>query len=367
MNLRRILLYLKIDAKSFMRGRSGPFFMIIFPIILILLFGSIFGGSATLSKTPLVVQNLDQGNASWQLVNEINSTGLFQVTVIGSNSNLSTYITHNGITDALLIPANFSEYYANGTIAITYLVDPSDQVSYAYGQVLLNDLTQYYNANLTGAKQVFLSEQPVVGKITKTVDYYIPGFIGFTILSGVFALIYQVPNYREKKIFRQLSFVGLTKSEWLASSVIFFTLTTFISDIVLVGVGVLVFHTNLTMTVTAVLLAGLIIFLGLISFLSIGLLSGLLTKEENSAALVGNVIFYPMLFLSGVFFPISDMPKFLQVFAEFLPLTYFIRALDNIMLFSDYPAVIIPIIFMAIAALVLFVIATFAATKKERL
>ena len=41
MNLRRILLYLKLDAKSFMRGKTGPFFLIVFPIILILLFGSI--------------------------------------------------------------------------------------------------------------------------------------------------------------------------------------------------------------------------------------------------------------------------------------------------------------------------------------
>lgn len=235
------------------------------------------------------------------------------------------------------------------------------------GQTLANEIAQSYNSNLSGGKSVSLISRPVLEKFTKTIDYYIPGFIGFTILSGVFALIYQVPNYREKKIFRQLSFVGLTKSEWLAASVIFFTLSTFISDLVLVGIGYTVFGANISLSVSSILLSAVVIFLGMISFLSIGLLAGLLTKEENSASLIGNVIFYPMLFLSGVFFPISDMPAFLQVVAEFLPLTYFIKALDNLILFNNIQAVAIPITIMAVTAVLLFFVASYIATKRERL
>ncbi len=367
MKLSRILLYLKLDAKSFMRGKTGPFFLIVFPIILILLFGSIFGGSGISSKTTLVVQNLDPGSDTWAIVEGINQTGLFSVIVIAPDVNISTYIAQNSIDSALQIPENFSANFANGVISLTYYSNPSNPVASALGQTLANDIAQSYNSNLAGGKSVSLVNRPVLAKFTKTIDYYIPGFIGFTILSGVFALIYQVPNYREKKIFRQLSFVGLTKSEWLAASVIFFTLSTFLSDLILVGIGYAVFGANLSLTIRSILLSALVIFLGMISFLSIGLLAGLLTKEENSASLIGNVIFYPMLFLSGVFFPISDMPAFLQIVSEFLPLTYFIKALDNLILFNDIQVVILPIIIMAVIAVLLFFSASYIATKKERL
>ncbi len=350
-----------------MRGKTGPFFLIVFPIMLILLFGSIFGSSAASSKTPLVVQNLDPGNVTWDIVNNINQTGLFSVDIIAPNVNISTYIARNSIDSALQIPANFSANFANGVISLTYYSNPSNQIAAALGQTLSNEIAQSYNSNLTGSKNVLLVSKPVLEKFTKTIDYYIPGFIGFTILSGVFALIYQVPNYRQKKIFRQLSFVGLTKSEWLAASVIFFTISTFISDIILVGIGYSVFGANISLTVQSVLLSALVIFLGMISFLAIGLLAGLLTKEENSASLIGNVIFYPLLFLSGVFFPISDMPAFLQVVSEFLPLTYFIKTLDDLILFNNIQATVLPIIIMAVLAVFLFVVASFIATKKERI
>ena len=363
MNLRRILLYLKLDAKSFMRGKTGPFFLIVFPIILILLFGS----SGATAKTTLVVQNLDPGNDTWGIVNSINQTGLFSVVVIAPDVNISTYIAQNSIDSALQIPENFSVEFSKGVISLTYYSNPSNQIASALGQTLANEIAQSYNSNLTGSKSVLLVSRPVLEKFSKTIDYYIPGFIGFTILSGVFALIYQVPNYREKKIFRQLSFVGLTKSEWLAASVIFFTLSTFISDLVLVGIGYAVFDANLSLSIQSILLSAVVIFLGMISFLSIGLLAGLLTKEENSASLIGNVIFYPMLFLSGVFFPISDMPAFLQVVSEFLPLTYFIKALDNLILFDNIRAVVLPIIIMAVTAVLLFFAASYIATNRERL
>ena len=367
MNLRRILLYLKLDAKSFMRGKTGPFFLIVFPIILILLFGSIFGSSGATAKTTLVVQNLDPGNDTWGIVNSINQTGLFSVVVIAPDVNISTYIAQNSIDSALQIPENFSVEFSKGVISLTYYSNPSNQIASALGQTLANEIAQSYNSNLTGSKSVLLVSRPVLEKFSKTIDYYIPGFIGFTILSGVFALIYQVPNYREKKIFRQLSFVGLTKSEWLAASVIFFTLSTFISDLVLVGIGYAVFDANLSLSIQSILLSAVVIFLGMISFLSIGLLAGLLTKEENSASLIGNVIFYPMLFLSGVFFPISDMPAFLQVVSEFLPLTYFIKALDNLILFDNIQAVVLPITIMAVTAVLLFFVASYIATNRERL
>ncbi|MCL5439818.1 MAG: ABC transporter permease, partial [Candidatus Thermoplasmatota archaeon] len=80
-----------------------------------------------------------------------------------------------------------------------------------------------------------------------------------------------------------------------------------------------------------------------------------------------NVIFYPMLFLSGVFFPISDMPAFLQVVSEFLPLTYFIKALDNLILFDNIQAVVLPITIMAVIAVLLFFAASYIATNRERL
>ena len=92
-------------------------------------------------------------------------------------------------------------------------------------------------------------------------------------------------------------------------------------------------------------------------FVSLGMLVGSVTKSVESAGVVGNIITFPMMFLSGTFFPISSMPQYLQTFAHVLPLFYLIAGLNNVMLYANYSAALLDIGVLIVISAVVFALA----------
>ena len=80
------------------------------------------------------------------------------------------------------------------------------------------------------------------------------------------------------------------------------------------------------------LLIAAILIIGTLSFLGLGIVATVITKEQESAQLILGVLQFPMMFLSGVFFPVEQMPVFLQTVSKVLPLTYAVDALRKVMI-----------------------------------
>jgi len=73
------------------------------------------------------------------------------------------------------------------------------------------------------------------------------------------------------------------------------------------------------------------ILLGALTFLAIGYLIASYARTEESANALTSVVQFPLMFLSGIFFPISFMPDWLQPVAAIMPLTYLGDALRQTM------------------------------------
>ncbi len=330
-NFRRSFSYLKLHAKSFFRSKSGIFFMLLLPVLFILLFGSIFGSSSE-QKVTLAVQDNSHSNYTKQFMAVLNESGLFNLNLVPQGSNISKYMQKNSIDQGIVIPKNFTTDLSHGKGYVNFIYNPGDPQSQAWGQTIENILLRM-SSNGTATVQV--NQHPVTTNIPKSVDYYLPGLMGFTMINAIFAMVYIVPAYRKKKIFRQLELSGLTKSEWLLAMLVFYFALTLISDLILYAAGYALFGINLSISASAFLLTLLTIFIGLIMFLSIGLLAGLLTKKEETASLIANVIFFPMMFLSGVFFPQSLMPGYLVSVSNLFPLTYLIKVMVELLLYNE--------------------------------
>lgn len=352
MNLRIAKNYMKLHFKSFMRTKSGPFFMILFPVILMLLFGSIFG-STSLGKVTVAVEN--EGQWSVPVKNSLeamNRSGLFNIQILPAGQNISKYMEKNSIDEGVLFPDNFTSDISNGTALLYYYENPTDSAAATLSQTIEN-IVLVGTGSVTRAINV--QTVPIAGGFSKPVDYYLPALLGFTIINGIFAMVYQVPNYRKQKIFRQLSFANVTMGDFLLASLAFFIFVTFISDLILFLIGIFVFGISLNTGIFGLILAAAVIISGLIIFISIGLIAALFTKDEESANLIANIIFFPMIFLSGVFFPISVMPSYLQTVADVLPLTYFNSMLDKILIFNTTSGIFLELGLMVVAAVLLFV------------
>ncbi len=366
MKISNISAYFVLHAKSYFRSRSAIFFQIAFPVILMLLFGAIFSGSSYTPST-LIVQNDSPSSVSWGIISAINESGLFHVKVIGENVNLHDYIINNSIGAALFIPANFTSAIYSGKQGYLVLQGEASPTVASTNFQMLNGIVTQVNYKFTNTSQrLVLSSQVASISSDKTVNYYVPGLIGFTVLTTMFNMVYQVPNYRKEKIFRQLSFSGLTKSEWMVANILHSFVMLIISDIIIVLIAIEVFGASLIFTPTTILLSGVIVFAGLIFFMGLGILAGLVSDNEETVSVVGNLILFPMMFLSGVFFPLAFAPQYLQIISKFLPLTYFITALNSTLIYGNYYTIYLQIILLALSSLIIFFVAARLFSWKQK-
>jgi ABC-2 type transport system permease protein len=107
-----------------------------------------------------------------------------------------------------------------------------------------------------------------------------------------------------------------------------------------------------------ILLVFFILFLGVFSFVGLGILITSFSDKEETAMMMMTTIMFPMMFLGGVFFPIEQMPGFMQTISQFLPLTYATSALRKVMVLgAGLDSIMAEILFMVAFGVVFLTIA----------
>ncbi len=363
MRLKNIFADLSVYGRSFARSREGLFFTFVFPIVLIAIFGAIFSGNGG-GAVPLYVQNMDGTSpAAQQLMAGLNSTHLVTIRFIPTNVNITEYISQHSITAALVIPATFGTDVGSGTaVSLPYYNNPTVSSSQIAGQAI-GIVVQQINLNLSNAHDVIYVRSYANSVVAQGyVDFLIPGLIGFTILTTpMFSVTFIVSNYKKDKIFRQLSLTPLTRGEWLLSKFTWYIIVSALSAALMIGFGFLAFDARVSLDVFLVPL----ILIGVFMFVSLGTFAGSVAKTEEGASVIGNIITFPMMFLSGTFFPISIMPAWLQGVAHFLPLYYVIDGLNAVMVYTNYTAAIVDMAIAFTISIAFFILAMLTFSWKE--
>ncbi len=358
---RRILADFKVFSRGYLRNKFGLFFGLVFPVILILIFGAIFSGGSSGTIT-VIAQNQDTGfaapnqniNLSTQYLEAINSTGTLQVITIDSSLNLTDYISKNSIENSIVIPANFTaDYITHQPVNITVYTNPSGSTG---GTVLgiVGAINNQFNLQAFNGSTIIAITQKTVGAQEGYIDFLVPGLIGFAILvNPMFSLVEISSNYKKNKLFKQLSLTPLRKMEWLLAKIMWYIVLSSASFLLMAGVGIFAFGAHITLTVWLIPF----LILGPLLFASLGMLVGTITKNPETAGVIGNVVTFPMMFLSGTFFPIAFMPQYLQTFAHVLPLFYVVEGLNNVMVYENYLGAVVDIAVIAVIAVIIFVLA----------
>ncbi len=371
---RRTFADLRVFGKGYVRNGAALFFGIIFPVILISLFGAIFAGSGG-GQVTVYVQNKDVGpfavpqmDIASQFVNALNGTlpngasineswPIKVPALVDPSENFTKFLADHSASDGIVIPENFSaNFLAGKPETVTVYGNPTSSTNGiilgTVDGVATSFNLRYYNPNATAI--IGLSTATVNTQQTKYIDFLVPGLIGFSILvSPMFAMVNITSEYKKTKLFKQLSLTPLHKMEWLASKVIWYILLSVISFVLLVVVGVFGFGAHITLTPWLIPF----IILGPMLFCSLGMLVGTVSKSVESASVLGNIITFPMMFLSGTFFPLSQMPQYLQNFAHVLPLFYVVEGLNNVMVYGNFGAALLDIAILAAITAVFFVAA----------
>ncbi len=175
-----------------------------------------------------------------------------------------------------------------------------------------------------------LHKQSLSGREIRYVDWVIPGILGMNIMfSALFGVGYVIVRYRKNGVLKRLRASPLTAFEFLSAQIVSRMLMIItVTVIVYLGTHLLV---GFQMFGSYWLLL-LILVLGALSLISVGLIIAARLTSEEAANGVLNLISWPMMLLSGVWFSLEGSHPLVQQLALLLPLTHMVSAARAVMI-----------------------------------
>jgi ABC-2 type transport system permease protein len=369
MNHRIIRANLVVKLKGFYREKTTMFFTFAFPIVLILVFGTIFMSQDSM-EYHLCVQDLDQSNASAESVKGLALNGKFKITSVDPAVDAAKYVRESKVNLVLVIPKGYESSLmqrmlfkdVNISVTMTYIYDPSSSSVMTKIQIL-NAVLAGINQGISGVPPFIRSvERSILNKKYRFIEFFVPGIIAMSIMTlSLFGTVDSDTELRQKGIIRKLSTTPITRTDWILSNILYHFILAVISTIAMLLVSHVVFDVSLH--IDAWLPA--FVLLDVFAFVGTGMILTRFVKEAQSAAAAANAISYPMMFLSGSFFPIELMPGLLQKFARTLPLYYVNEGLRAAMVFEDNMAALRSSAVIAVYAAVVFILGIMATKWEE--
>lgn len=360
---------LVVSLKSFSREKSAVFFTIAFPIILILVFGTIFMNQDNVSFE-LYVQDLDQTTSSAQLVESLALDGRLEIVPVDPAINATEYARDKKVNLVLVIPTGYQRALiqrlglvggvpsaafrnSNASVTVTYVYDASSSSVSPKMQVLQSALG-VVNQGMSGEPPFIRSaETSILARKFRFIEFFVPGIIAMSVMtSSLSGAVSMNAELRQKGVIRKLSTTPITHSDWVLSNILYQVILAVISAAAILLVSYAVF--NVSLQIDAWLPT--FIVLEVFAFAGIGMILTRVAKEAESAMAAANAIMYPMMFLSGSFFPLEMMPGFLQKIARILPLYYGNEGLRAAMVFADNMAALRCSVIIGVFAGVVFLV-----------
>jgi ABC-2 type transport system permease protein len=336
------------DLIVFARDRLRLITFVIMPIFLMVMTGYVFPNQNALKNAPLGVVNLDQGPVGAQIISALeqptsgNNATLLKLTNLPSQAKAEQDIKDQIINGALVIPADFSAEIAAGKQAtiITITDQSNPQISLLMSDVLgkltsaisTQMATKKVETLLPGVTDPSAVVEPFVvqtiGIIPGNPNYFefmAPGVMAMVIMmAAMIGLAGSVSRERElgtldgilsAPISRLSIIVGKSFAQVVRG--LLQAALTLILAILLFGVVV---YGNFGLLI-------LLLILTVFSFIGIGIMISAIASEQETAMTIMMTVMFPMMFLSGAFFPIQQMPTALQWISKAIPLTYSVEAL----------------------------------------
>jgi ABC-2 type transport system permease protein len=157
----------------------------------------------------------------------------------------------------------------------------------------------------------------------RLVQYYVPGFAAYGVMAACFNILaIQLVNRREMGLLKRLRLSPLPTWALLAAVLISSMIIAVVEVVILLAVGRLGFNVHLPDNAAAFVVA---IVIGMLSFSALGVAMSTLVPNQDAAGPVVSIIFFVLLFLSGLWFPLTPGSG-LAKFAAYFPVHHFIAA-----------------------------------------
>lgn len=342
------------DLLDISRNRMGLLMLVLMPLFMMGMVGYIFPSNNGMSHVPVALVNLDtaQGNASLstkfiaQLEAINNKAGMMDLTTASSADEVKSDIQNGQQSAGIIIGSNFTSDLKSGKQGdITVVIDQSNPQTAALVQTGLTQAigqlgTQYATIGLNQTYKTPLNSSlarvvpydvHTTGTVSGQTNYFefvAPGIMAMVVMMSLMTgLPHAISFEREMGTLDGMLAAPVHRMSILGGKVIAQTTRGMFQGLMVLALSIVLFGVVIQGSIALVL--GLLL-LGVFSLVGLGILITSFTSTEETATMIMMTLTFPMMFLSGVFFPIQQMPGFMQVIAQFLPLTYAVSALRRV-------------------------------------
>ena len=173
--------------------------------------------------------------------------------------------------------------------------------------------------------------QQVPGRIYRTIDFILPGQMGFSLLSaGVFGVAFLFFNLRQQLVLKRFYATPIRRLYIILGEALSRVTFQLITAVVIIGIGHFAFNFTLVHGLSTFLNIMVLSFIALILFMGFGFIVSGVAKSESTIPPLANLFTLPQFLLAGTFFSIDNFPSWMQPFCRILPLTHFNNAMRDI-------------------------------------
>ena len=314
----------KVFLKIFLRDRQSIFFSLFFPIIFMTVFA--FANNGEVDPIELGIVNNSPSAVANDFSQMLMDNPLFEVT-LGEGEQLRTELVEGNQTMVLILPEGFDALSDGAELQL--LVDAAQVQQLSLIMPLLEQTLISIEREFRNIEPMFtLTVEDVQARSQRYLDFLLPGLLAFTLMQlSIAGSGFNIVEYRRKGILKRLFVTPIRPRDFIASIVMARMAIVLIQLTVLILVAVLVLNVTIVGNFVSFYF---IVMLGTFIFLCLGFCLGSIAKTQQAVMAVGNIVIFPQIFLSGVFYPIESMPELIQPIAKILPLSFVSTAMREI-------------------------------------
>jgi len=337
-NFNATLAIAKASFRSILRSPSAVIFTLLFPLIFILVFGFIGGGGITVDVG--VAKGSDVNNPIYKA---LQSSGVIHLVTDESADQMKKDlakghldaildITKNAATWPVYAPVQGKPQQPPFTVNVQYT-----SASQEKGKIL-NTLISgiLFKMNAAMAKNTppalaDLKETTVTVRAYKTIDFILPGQLGFSLLStGVFGTAFVFLSLRQTLVIKRFFATPVKRYSIVIGEAIARITFALIGAAFILLIGRFAFGFTLIHGFVTFINMLILSFIGVVVFMGFGFTVSGIAKNESTVPPIANLVTLPQFLLSGTFFSITVFPTWLQPICKILPLTFLNDAMRQV-------------------------------------
>jgi len=345
------------DLMELFRNKMMLVMLVFMPLFMMSMVGFIYPSDTSMSDVSVALVNEDEGYGSYPSASEPlimalekvnNSTGMMTITEASSLDEVRDMIQREDVEGGIVIARNFTVSLMTGNQGpITIVTDQSNPQMSALLQTALKEVFEQLGTWLAQQNVEGLSpavnatnslaivkpysvhtEGAIPGRFSYF-DFIAPGLMAMTVMMSVMTgLPAAISHEKEVGTLDGMMVAPINRLAIIVGKTLAQTARGLLQGVLILTLAVTLFGVTIHGNI---LLIFALLLLGVFSFVGLGVVLTSFAKDQETAMMVMMTLMFPMMFLSGVFFPIQKMPWYMQSISKVLPLTYAATALRKVM------------------------------------